>query len=77
MWLPSKEPGHRLVRHQKLTPLELTTGLAILENNRGLLWPWHPQARPPEMKDLGMSEALPNSLFKEAKSHSCCEKIKG
>lgn len=36
IWLPSKEPGHRLVRHQKLTPLELTTGLATLENNRGL-----------------------------------------
>lgn len=30
-----------------------------------------------EMKDLEMSEALPNSSFKEAKSQSHCEKIKG
>lgn len=47
IWLPSKEPSHSLVRRRKLTPLELTTGLATLENNRGLLWLWHPQARPP------------------------------
>lgn len=36
-----------------------------------------PDTPPTKMKDLEMSEVLPNSWLKEAKSQRCCEKIKG
>lgn len=74
--LSGKDSGHRLVRHQKLTSLELTVDLATLEGDMGLPGCGTPRVDSLDMKDLRMSEALPSSSFTEAKNQSCCEKIR-